>query len=66
MSCVDQRFQNLTFDVENNSLLYITELLIYAIANGQKQEMQDLITAISSLPPVAQKHKVLSQFLCTQ
>uniref|UniRef100_A0AAF5RTX5 RRM domain-containing protein n=1 Tax=Wuchereria bancrofti TaxID=6293 RepID=A0AAF5RTX5_WUCBA len=51
---------NLTFDVENNSLLYITELLIYAVANGQKQEMQDLVTTVSSLPSVAQKHKYVT------
>uniref|UniRef100_A0A0R3RYE6 TPR_REGION domain-containing protein n=1 Tax=Elaeophora elaphi TaxID=1147741 RepID=A0A0R3RYE6_9BILA len=56
----ERKYSNMRFDVENNSLLYITELLIYAIANGQKQEMQDLITAISSLPPVAQKHKYIT------
>uniref|UniRef100_A0A915Q2F3 RRM domain-containing protein n=1 Tax=Setaria digitata TaxID=48799 RepID=A0A915Q2F3_9BILA len=53
----ERKYSNLTFDVENNSLLYVTELLIYAIANGQEQEMQDLISATSSLPPVAQKHR---------
>ncbi|KAL3989596.1 TAF RNA polymerase I subunit A family protein [Acanthocheilonema viteae] len=56
----ERKYSNLNFDVENNSLLYISELLIYAIANGQKQEMQDLITIISSLPPVAQKHKYIT------
>ncbi|VDK78346.1 unnamed protein product [Onchocerca ochengi] len=56
----DRKYSNLAFDVENNSLLYITELLIYAIVNGQKQEMQDLITVISSLPSVAQKYKYIT------
>ncbi|VDK70798.1 unnamed protein product [Litomosoides sigmodontis] len=56
----ERKYSNVRFDVENNSLLYITELLIYAIANGQKQEMQDFITAISSLPSVAQKHKYIT------
>ncbi|EJW87067.1 hypothetical protein WUBG_02021 [Wuchereria bancrofti] len=56
----ERKYCNLTFDVENNSLLYITELLIYAVANGQKQEMQDLVTTVSSLPSVAQKHKYVT------
>ncbi|EFO22894.1 hypothetical protein LOAG_05589 [Loa loa] len=56
----ERKYSNLTFDVENNSLFYITELLIYAVANGQKQEMQDLVTTVSSLPSVAQKHKYIT------
>ncbi|MCP9263155.1 hypothetical protein DINM_006501 [Dirofilaria immitis] len=56
----DRKYSNFTYDVENNSLFYITELLIYAVANGQKQEMHDLITVILSLPSVAQKHKYIT------
>ncbi|VDN24329.1 unnamed protein product [Gongylonema pulchrum] len=53
---------NTLFDTENSSLLYVTELLIFAIANGQDQEAQDLIDATSSLPSVTLSHRYNNVF----
>ncbi|VDN17231.1 unnamed protein product [Gongylonema pulchrum] len=55
----ERRPSNTLFDTENSSLLYVTELLIFAIANGQDQEAQDLIDATSSLPSITLSHRVL-------
>ncbi|VDM95026.1 unnamed protein product [Thelazia callipaeda] len=53
----EQIFATAQYDSENNSLIYISELLMYAIANGQKQEMIDLNNTTSSLPCLAYKNK---------